>query len=209
MERRVAIRCKRQGPPLTWGSSVRGSPISAAWPQHFLATSFHLQSSSCRSTAQPSTCTGWRGDASLMSMATSKEWWSRSPRCTVWSAALRSSCGLVLRMNNSTLLKAKVPQILACEGAQAYMQHCIFLVAKKEVQFGPFLLDEALSDWHLEHNASQKSLQMLSCYSLFRVAYLDWDEMQHLIGWSGPSFWHNVRQHVDVARPGSKPGPNF
>jgi hypothetical protein len=112
-------------------------------------------------------------------------------------------------MNNSTLLKAKVPQILACEGAQAYMQHCIFLVAKKEVQFGPFLLDEALSDWHLEHNASQKSLQMLSCYSLFRVAYLDWDEMQHLIGWSGPSFWHNVRQHVDVARPGSKPGPNF
>ena len=69
---------------------------------------------------------------------------------------------------------------------------------------------------HLEHNASQKSLQMLSCYSLFRVgihikgrAYLDWDEMQRLIGWSGPSFWHNVRQHVDVARPGSKPGPNF
>ena len=28
---------------------------------------------------------------------------------------------------------------------EVLMQHCIFLVAKKEVQFGPFLLDEALS----------------------------------------------------------------
>ena len=57
---------------------------------------------------------------------------------------------------------------------------------------------------------------MLSCYSLFRVgihikgrAYLDRDEMQHLIGSSGPSSRHNVRQRVDVARPGSKPGQNF
>ena len=40
----------------------------SAWPQHFLATSFVLPSTSCRNMARPSTCTGWRRDATLTSI---------------------------------------------------------------------------------------------------------------------------------------------
>eukprot|EP00435_Cladocopium_sp_Y103_P022664 s242_g5.t1 len=75
VERRVAIRYKRQSPPRTWGSSVRGSPVSVqgvatAFPGHVFRAAIEY----------------------LQFMATWKEWSSKSPRSIAWSEASRLGC---------------------------------------------------------------------------------------------------------------------